>query len=151
MFKVINGKRYSTETSRKVAEYDNGRPVNDFNHYEETLFCKKTGEYFLYGEGGPASKYARETGQNSWSGGEAIIPLSLDNAKEWAENAMDGDDYEKEFGEIDESEDKCSVNIRLTPGIRDEAKQMALVKNVTLSQLIEDLIVSARSMSGREE
>src|SRR5690606_41772958 len=49
----------------------------DFRFWSEELYRKKTGEFFLYGEGGPASKYGRKIEQNTWSGGEQIIPLTL--------------------------------------------------------------------------
>jgi hypothetical protein len=36
----------------------------------EELYRKRTGEYFLYGEGGPMSKYSRQVEQNGWAEGE---------------------------------------------------------------------------------
>src|SRR5690606_40408270 len=76
MKKIINGKRYDTETAQFIgsASYSNR---TDFRFWSEELYRKKTGEFFLYGEGGPASKYGRKIEQNTWSGGEQIIPLTL--------------------------------------------------------------------------
>jgi len=105
MNKVINGKGYNTETARELAIYENGYPRNDFKFYEETLYIKKTGEYFLYGEGGGNSKYGEWHG-NSGGPGEAITPLTLKEAKEWAEQ-LDGDEYEKIFGAVEEETDKA--------------------------------------------
>ncbi|MCL2140337.1 MAG: hypothetical protein FWH42_01465 [Dehalococcoidia bacterium] len=104
MFKVINGKRYDTSTAQEVASWDNGLGASDFHNYEETLYRKQTGEYFLYGEGGPMSPYRKSTGQNTWSGGAAIKPLSIEEAREWAEKKLSGDEYEEIFGEIEEPE-----------------------------------------------
>lgn len=98
MKKVISGRLYNTEKARKVGEWSNTYDVSDFHWYCETLYCKRNGEYFIHGDGGPMSRYAKSIGQNEWSGGEAIIPVSLDKAKEWAESHLDADEYDAEFG-----------------------------------------------------
>ena len=63
MKKIINGKKYDTDTAQELASWDNGGGWRDFHHCEETLYRKKTGEFFLFGEGGPMTKYAVSTGQ----------------------------------------------------------------------------------------
>ena len=37
MKKIINGKKYDTETAKEVGYWNNGYPCSDFNHCEETL------------------------------------------------------------------------------------------------------------------
>ncbi|MDR2043505.1 MAG: hypothetical protein LBQ15_03900 [Clostridium sp.] len=102
MYKVINGKGYSTETARMLASKDNGLYPGDLRYLEETLYIKRTGEYFLHGAGGAGSRYGEWSG-NSGRAGEAIIPLSLAGAREWAEGCLDGEEYERIFGSIDEA------------------------------------------------
>lgn len=101
MKKIINGKKYDTATATEVAFACNGLSSRDFGHWSETLYRKKTGELFLYGEGGPASKYA-ERCPDGWYGGEEIFPLGEEAAKKWAEKHLGGDEYETIFGEVDE-------------------------------------------------
>ena len=101
MKKIINGKKYDTETATKVACWDNGYYSSDFDFEAATLYRKKTGEYFIHGEGGARSQYATHYG-SSWGYGETIRPLTIDEAKEWSERHMDGDSYEEEFGEVEE-------------------------------------------------
>lgn len=101
MKSIINGKKYDTKTAKELAFYTYLCP-NDFRYLQETLYQKRTGEFFLYGEGGPASKYAVVLGQNERCGGEKIIPLTVDEAKRWAEEHIDGDEYEEIFGEVEE-------------------------------------------------
>jgi hypothetical protein len=101
MKKIINGKKYDTETAKCVGDWDNGYGCGDFQHVEERLYRKRTGEFFLHGEGGPMSIYAESCG-DGFCGGEKIIPLSESEAKEWAENHLDCDEYEKIFGSVDE-------------------------------------------------
>lgn len=86
--KIINGKMYNTETAREVACYSNNVSVTDFSFYIERLYKKKTGEYFLYGRGGAASKYSESAGQNCWTGGYRIIPFTINDAKGWMENTQ---------------------------------------------------------------
>lgn len=100
MKKIINGKKYDTDTAKWVGGYSNGQI--GFGHCEEDLYRKKTGEFFLYGDGGPMSKYAKWTDCNTCGGGTDIIPLTEYEAKEWVEKHLDADDYEAIFGEVDE-------------------------------------------------
>ena len=101
MKKIINGKKYNTETAEFIGDYSYSNP-SDFHYFSEELYRKKTGEFFLYGEGGPASKYAEAVGVRACAGGEKIIPLTIDEAKEWAEKNLDADKYEELFGEVEE-------------------------------------------------
>ena len=102
MKKIINGKKYNTETATKLGDRWNGLALNDLGRVYEELYRKKTGEYFLYGEGGALTKYSVSTGQNCWAGGKKIIPMTEDEAREWAEMWLDADEYELIFGEVEE-------------------------------------------------
>ena len=101
MKKIINGRKYDTETAKDVGYWSNGYPCSDFNHCEETLYLKKTGEYFLYGEGGALTEYSRDTWDGR-TGSSQIIPMTESEAKEWAENKLSCDEYEALFGEVEE-------------------------------------------------
>lgn len=102
MKKIINGKRYDTETADLVAQDYADCQKNDFHFWWEGLYKKKTGEFFLHGEGGAMSKYATHNSSGGSGWGEVIIPLSLSEAKRWAENHMCGDKYEALFGAVEE-------------------------------------------------
>lgn len=92
---------YNTETATQVAEWDNGRYSNDFNHCSETLYKKTTGEFFLHGSGGANSIYSKSNGNSAW-GSSQIIPLSEDEARKWVESRCDGGSYEDIFGTVEE-------------------------------------------------
>lgn len=102
MKKIINGKKYDTETAKRVGCWSNNYNWGDFNWCAERLYKKKNGEFFLHGEGGAMSIYSRSFGQNEWRGGESIRPLTESEAKLWAEKHLDGDEYESIFGEVEE-------------------------------------------------
>ena len=101
MKKVINGKLYNTESAHCVGMNQYSYP-GDFNYWCEELYKKKTGEYFLYGEGGAASRYRERVDANSYSSGSTIIPLDEEEAMRWAEEYLDSDKYIAEFGEPEE-------------------------------------------------
>lgn len=136
MKKIINGKLYNTETAQEVSSYSTNDSWSDFSHVEETLYKKRTGEYFLFGEGGPASKYARRVESNSWSSGSAIIPLSYDDAKQWAGNHMDADDYMKEFGPVTEDDSRVSLNLSLPVSIVETIRREAKQKGISVSEYV---------------
>jgi len=140
MKKIINNKVYDTNTAKEVGSYSNGGTWRDFNHIEETLYKKKTGEFFLFGEGGPATRYAEPEGQNSWSGGSRIMPMTYDEAREWAEKNLDADEYEEIFGTIEESDDKIQVAIYVNSAKWEAAKREAQKRGVGISDYIDSLL-----------
>lgn len=101
MKKIINGRLYSTETARELGANWSGNR-SDFRWYCETLYQKKTGEFFLFGEGGAMSGYACKVSDNSWGAGETIIPLTPDEARNWAEKNLTVEEYVAIFGDVEE-------------------------------------------------
>ena len=101
MKKIINGKRYDTETAKAVGKTSYSYPGN-FEHWIEELYLKKTGEFFIHGVGGPMSKYSRSAGSNTITGGEEIIPLTVKEAREWVETYLSAEEYEEIFSTCEE-------------------------------------------------
>lgn len=141
MKKIINGRIYDTNTAKELGRDD--QTYGNFSDWEETLYRKSTGEYFLHGEGGPQTKYAQQVGENSWTGGEKIIPLSIESAQKWAEEHLEADDYERIFGIIEENEDgkKTTVSIRLSDAAITRLNNLAAEKKTSKSDVIENLIL----------
>lgn len=139
MKKIIDGRRYDTDSAKYLAEsiYSN---YSDFHYWKETLYRKTTGEYFLHGEGGPMSRYATATGQNSWSGGERIMPMSIEDAQKWAEEHLDGDEYEKLFGAVEDENTKRVVTYSLAEATIEKIARLAVERNCTKSDVIEQLV-----------
>ncbi len=140
MKKIINGKVYDTETAKELVSWRNAGSWRDFSHKEETLYRKKTGEFFLYGQGGPMTNYAEATGTNSWSGGERIMPLTFAEAREWAEKHLDGDEYEEIFGEVTEDDSRVQVCYSLSAQAAETVKRRAAELGISASAYIEQLI-----------
>lgn len=98
MYKVINGKRYNTETAQLISRVTVGTGMS---WTDERLYRKRSGEYFLAGEGGAMSRYAKRTEDNTYTNGRDIVPVSIEQAKKWVES-FDNGNYEKIFGEVSE-------------------------------------------------
>lgn len=140
MKKVINGKLYNTETAQKLAEYSNGFATNDFSYFEETLYRNRAGAHFIHGFGGGNSKYGEWRG-NSGGSGEKIIPLTLAEAKEWAEACLDGDEYERIFGEIEDTEGEQIVP--LTVKIPESLLNALKARKEETGKTVTALVISA--------
>ena len=91
---------YDTKTAKEVGYYDNGA-YGRFSYFEETLYRKRTGEFFLYGSGDANSRY-RKCRNGYQTGSEEIIPLTEDKARKWMEQHASVEDYIKVFSEPDE-------------------------------------------------
>lgn len=143
MKKVIDGKLYNTATAKELG-CDSYSAPGDFHYFEETLYRKKTGEFFLYGEGGPMSKYAESIGQNEWSGGEQIMPLSEESARKWSEEHLSADEYEEIFGEVSEDDPEYKVlSANLTIACYDKLKKMSADSGKSMSAILCELISKA--------
>lgn len=101
MKKIINGKKYDTETAKMVCNYYNGLPSTDFRSFSAELYKKRTGEFFLVKSGGPMTECAVSCG-NTTSGSTFIEPITEEEAVSFAQGNMNVNDYEKMFGEVPE-------------------------------------------------
>lgn len=135
MKKIIEGKMYDTETAKEMGS-DSYLYPGDFNHWVETLYKKRTGEYFLHGIGGPMSKYSESCGQNQWIGGQKIIPLSYEAARSWAEEHLSADDYQEIFGAASEGDERTTLSISLDAATADRIRREAQERGMTVSALI---------------
>lgn len=140
MRKVIKGKVYDIDTAKELLTYTHSNP-RDFGYVRETLYIKKTGEYFLDGEGGPATKYREWIDSNSWSGGQKVTPLTEAEARTWVEERFDADQYEQIFGKVDEQVGKMVVRTYSIPTyLAEKLKKEAVRRGIAASQVLAELI-----------
>lgn len=144
MKKIIKGKLYDTATAKRLGEYEPSPYRTDFHYFCETLYQKKTGEFFLHGEGNAASKYSRSCGQNERTGGEQIQPLTYAEAQEWAEEHLDGEDYCEIFGEPSEDEDDAALNLMISAAASAKLKKAAAQNGISLRAQVERWITEGK-------
>lgn len=136
MYKVIKGARYNTETAKCLASWSAPCAVSDFKYYEETLYRTKAGNYFLHGEGHGASPY-RKREPDGWTHGEKIIPMTYEQAQAWAEEHIDGDEYEDIFGDADSGAD---ATLTVSAGAMRKLQQMQSQSGKTLKAIVDELL-----------
>lgn len=134
MKKIINGRRYDTETAKLVG-YTSYSTPGDFGYWCEDLYRKRTGEFFIHGQGGPMSKYSERLSENEWGYGHEIRPLSLKEAQVWVEKHLDADIYEEIFGRV--SEGKVQAATWVSEDIKRQIDDLRKEKGHTLVEIIE--------------
>lgn len=141
MVKIINGAKYSTDTARCLASWSNRDNQSDAAYCSEELYRTKAGKYFLFGEGGPMSRYAKHQGnESSW--GERIMPMTDGQARTWAEEYVDGATYELIFGTIAEDEEMVSMSIQLSPSAREKLDALKASTGLNFSTIISAAIIA---------
>lgn len=141
IYKVIGGKRYDCRSAQLLAEYEYSNS-RDFHWYHEELYRRKTGDFFLACEGGPASPYRRTISANEWSGGEKIIPLTHDEAREWVEQHCDGTTYDLIFPDVEQA-GKEQIALTMSAGVVSALRKRAAATGCGLSETVERLLMRA--------
>lgn len=136
MKKVIKGRVYCTETAKELGYWYNTASMNDLAWASETLYKTKSGQYFLHCEGGPLSRYASHFGNDSGYG-EKIEVMTIDQAKTWAEERLDGDEYEAIFGVVEESE---RVSVSVDANVKQRLDELQSKTGKSLSDVIAMLL-----------
>lgn len=96
---IIQGKRYDTDIAIEIGSASNNLSTRDFSHWSATLYRTPiANRFFLAGEGGPMSRWARPSG-NMRTGGEGIIALDREEALAWAEQHLDAETVEAHFSD----------------------------------------------------
>lgn len=99
MKKVIAKKLYDTRTATLIAEHSNHLGYSDFKWYEEELYRTKNGSWFMYGQGGPLSRYCKPSGSNGWQEGRDIVPMDTEEVIEWLSEHDENDIIDEYFSE----------------------------------------------------
>lgn len=145
MKRIIDGKRYDTATAEEVGFAKHGSP-RGFEYYEETLYCKRTGEYFVHGFGHGASRYAKQVA-GDWGPGEDIVPMTYEQAREWAERNLEAEDYEREFGPTSECGDGEDVvlSVRVSPFTREILRRLSKRTGRSQGDVLDEIVARAET------
>ena len=89
MRKTIHGLRYNTDAAVFLGRATNGLPETP-DYWQADLYrTRRARRYFLAGTGGALSRFSQSAGQNTWIGGDDLLPLSEEDARAWAARFLD--------------------------------------------------------------
>lgn len=97
MKKIIDGKRYDTDTADCVYGWDNDRYGNDFRYRSKSLYRTKNGAWFIHHTGGAMTDMAVSIGSGSMTGSTDIEIITDDDAFAFLCTHGGGDQAEKYF------------------------------------------------------
>ena len=138
---VKSGRVYDTEKATLVGEWSTPVAANDFHYMHEALYRKRAGEYFIHGEGHAMTKYASHE-YGGWTWGEEIVPVSMGEAREWAEKHLEADDYLAEFEPEPEDDAMTQISFNVRRATRDAIERECRTRGITRGQVV-DLAVAA--------
>ena len=113
----INGLKYDTDTATHVGRYivfaDEARGT-----FTETLYYKRTGEFFIYRHGGDCNE--DDVNDSYWVVRPQIIPMSFHAAKAWVSCHCSTYKRIRLFGDENDAEpNKCSLSSKALLNKRD--------------------------------
>ncbi len=138
MKKIIKGRKYDTETAKEICDAEGGN-YGSFNYWCDTLYQKRTGEFFIHFTGGPLTQYAEHRGNESY-GSSGIKPLSFEEARKFVEENGDVETYEALFGEVSEDEENETIGLSLPPVLIRKLKNTAVERHTSASELVAKYI-----------
>ena len=131
MKKIINNRVYDTSTAKRCSDPVDIGSIEEYDFYALTLYQKRNGEFFLFRDvfRGPLD--------------DGIVPLSYEDARQWAESNVSANKYEELFGTVSEDDSRASINISLPCSLIEQARRIAAAQNISLSAYVETLLTNA--------
>ena len=139
MRKTIANRLYDTATAKAMGNWQRGL-ASERGHISETLYLKKTGEYFLYCQGGSRSRYAQKIGPNTWASGERIIPVSEEEAHTWAENHLTDAAYNVIFNGRSDEAVLTPLTLMLKAATIERLNRVARERDHEPYEIVEELL-----------
>ena len=135
----INGKRFDKDTAKYIGEYNNGKSMESEDYIIERLYCKITGDYFLYCIGGENTIY-KENSSHSDSK-KHYIPLSYEEAEFWAKAKLSDEEFDKYFNFNDISDDdKVQVSIYIKRRNFKKLKEISQKKKLHYGEYFDEIL-----------
>lgn len=140
MNKVIRGKRYNTETAKLVGTWEANEPENSDFWEKEELYQKRSGEFFLIGQGGAQTQYARFSMGGESKPGIELRPIEPEEASDWAEEHLTADEYEALFGPVAEDGSRGRITLTLLNSTIETVRREAQRRKMNFNEYLEKLI-----------
>jgi hypothetical protein len=131
MKKIINNRVYDTSTAKRCSDPVDIGSIEEYDFYALTLYQKRNGEFFLFRDvfRGPLD--------------DGIVPLSYEDARQWAESNVSANKYEELFGTVSEDDSRAAINLSLPCSLIEQSRRIAAAQNISLSAYVETLLTNA--------
>jgi hypothetical protein len=134
MQEIINGRKYNIETAHKVGYWNNGQDEFGSSFVAEELYRKRNGEYFLY-----------SYNYDSYFSLDNIEPVTIEDARKWAEEHLSTEEYEAEFGEVSEDDPTTArLSVEISLEAYEAIKDTAAKRKVDMGSMVEELAKTLR-------
>ena len=130
MYTVIKNKVYDTDKAQEIATYK-------YDGVTETLYRKKTGEYFMHF----FNANADDNEKAGWNGKDKITPYDFETARTWAELSLDKESYDNLFG-ISAAEGTEVITIRIKSKTLAKIRKMQSKTGESIGKIIENAIAA---------
>lgn len=97
MIRIVNGKRYNTDTAELLCNISRGSySRSDFQYDNTDLYVTQNGNFFISGEGGARSRWAQSV-PNGSTGGSGLRPIDKADARSLLEQYGSPEQVEAHF------------------------------------------------------
>lgn len=142
MKEIINGMLYDTTTAKHLGEWQSSPNSASLGYCVLALYQKANGEFFLVCSGVGAERYICQFSDGLAGRSKNILPLSPEDAAEWAEDFLTADEYVAVFGQVSEDDGYMSTYLLLPSEVAVKAQEAAATTGIDFSGYIEKLILA---------
>ena len=132
MKKIIANKVYDTDTAKLIGLIGADVPNNDYSYWEDKLYQKRTGEFFLFSRSLHLGKYGYLEGR--------ITPLPYEAAQQWVKDNLDADIYTEIFGDPEQNDTKVQLCVYLRKDTTERIKRAAAKAGLSVYEYVETLV-----------
>jgi hypothetical protein len=140
MKKIIHNKVYDTDTAQLIKQADHPNITNGEGSCKQSLYRKKTGDYFLFVDGARTDVFHNLALDNNAHDRERhIYPLTYEQARAWAEEEMSADEWLAIFEPV-EDDSLTALNLTLSASAVSKFRLAAQQQQISQRELMERLI-----------
>lgn len=140
MRKIIKNKVYDTDTAMLIKQADHPNITSGEGSCKQSLYRKKTGDYFLFVDGARTDVFHSLALENNAHDRERhIYALTYEQARSWAEEEMTADEWLEIFEPV-EDDSLTAFNLTLSASAVSKFRLAAQRQQISQRELMERLI-----------
>lgn len=142
MRKIVNGVLYDTTTAKHLGDWQSSSDSSSPDYCVLALYQKSNREFFLACSGNGTEHYVYHISDGFAGCTKSIVPLSPEDALEWAEDHLSVDEYVAALGRVSEDDGYKSAYLLLPSELAMKAQESAAATGVEFSEYIKKLILA---------